>query len=117
MNNFRIITTRGNGPGGQHKNKVESCVEVIHIPTGLSERCQKSRSQLKNKKTAMDRLLIRLDEIKKTQCNEELNNLRLSITRDRIKTYNFKTGLVIDHRTGKKASLIKVLNGDLELLQ
>jgi protein subunit release factor B len=40
---LKISYTRGSGPGGQHKNKVETCVTVTHLPTGLSERCQDTR--------------------------------------------------------------------------
>ena len=51
-----IRITRGTGPGGQHKNKVETCVIITHIPTGLQEKCQDTRSKLKNLELAKERI-------------------------------------------------------------
>ena len=33
---IEITSTRGSGPGGQHRNKVESAIRAVHIPTGIS---------------------------------------------------------------------------------
>lgn len=41
---------------------------------------------------------------------------RKALSNGRIRTYNYKQGVVKDHRTGKKADLKKVLNGGIELL-
>lgn len=32
---FQVIYSKGSGPGGQHRNKVETCVTIIHLPSGL----------------------------------------------------------------------------------
>ena len=40
---FKSDFKLGSGPGGQHKNRTQSCVVVTHIPTGLNERCQATR--------------------------------------------------------------------------
>ena len=37
---YKIEYTKGTGAGGQHKNKVETCVTITHLPTGMKERCQ-----------------------------------------------------------------------------
>ena len=55
-----IQTLRGSGPGGQHRNKVETAVRVIHIPTGLVAMASEHRSQLRNKELALSRLRDRL---------------------------------------------------------
>lgn len=55
-----IQTLRGSGPGGQHRNKVETAVRVIHIPTGLVAIASEHRSQLRNKELALTRLRDRL---------------------------------------------------------
>jgi len=55
---------RSSGPGGQKINKSSSCVYLIHIPTGLSVKCQRERSQSLNRFLAR-RLL--LDKIEKRQ--------------------------------------------------
>jgi peptide chain release factor 1 len=57
-----IHTTRGSGPGGQHRNKTETEVEITHRPTGLKVRCGAERSQHRNKQLAMEILAARLAE-------------------------------------------------------
>lgn len=53
-------TLRGSGPGGQHRNKVETTVRATHIPTGLVVVASDHRSQLRNKELALERLRARL---------------------------------------------------------
>ena len=55
-------TIRGSGPGGQHRNKTETAVRVVHKPTGLSAIAQEERSQSLNRKLALARLLQRLQQ-------------------------------------------------------
>ena len=55
---------RSSGPGGQKVNKSSSCVYLVHIPTGLSVKCQRERSQALNRFLAR-RLLM--DKIEKRQ--------------------------------------------------
>jgi protein subunit release factor B len=55
---------RGSGPGGQHVNKTATCVMLVHQPSGISVRCQASRSQGLNRFYAR-RLL--LDKIERQQ--------------------------------------------------
>jgi protein subunit release factor A len=116
---FKIEITRGSGPGGQHKNKVETCVKITHIPTGITETCQDSRSKLKNLELAKKRILDKLNRIEELKKQEENNNIRLDKIKNpiRIRTYDFKSKRVYDHRTKKQADLYKVLNGELDLLR
>jgi peptide chain release factor 1 len=113
---FKIIITKGSGAGGQHRNKVESCVIVTHIATGITEKCEETRSQPKNKKLALERVKERVLKYFEDIKHEELNEERKKSFNERIRTYNYKTGLVTDHRSGKKAPLNKVMNGNLDLL-
>jgi peptide chain release factor len=59
-NELRIQTLKASGPGGQHVNKTESAVRVTHIPSGISVTASENRSQLQNKKQAIERLRIKL---------------------------------------------------------
>jgi protein subunit release factor B len=54
---------RSSGPGGQNVNKVSSCVFLIHIPTGLSVKCQRERSQAMNRHLARRLLLDRIERL------------------------------------------------------
>lgn len=53
---FRVDTFRGTGPGGQHRNKTDSCVRITHIASGLVASACDHRSQHVNRKTAFHKL-------------------------------------------------------------
>ncbi len=61
-NDLKIDVFHSHGAGGQNINKVETAVRVTHIPTGISVVCQDERSQLKNKKRALETIKKRLKE-------------------------------------------------------
>lgn len=116
---FKIEYTRGTGAGGQHRNKVETCVVIKHIPTGLQEKCEDTRSKIQNEKIAMQRLLEKIEEDKRKLKEEKKNKFRKEQIKDStaIRTYNYKRNEVVDNRTGKRANLKKVLDGDLDLIK
>lgn len=50
----------GGGPGGQHRNKTESAVRLLHRPTGVLVTATERRSQHRNRGAALERLRLRL---------------------------------------------------------
>lgn len=57
---FRVETLRGSGPGGQHRNKTESCVRITHIPTGFVGEACEHRSQHRNRALAFERVAAKV---------------------------------------------------------
>jgi peptide chain release factor 1 len=116
---IKIETIKSSGAGGQHVNKTESAVRLIHIPSGIVIECQDERSQYKNREKAMKLLRTRLYDAKQAEQNEKIASQRKSQIgtgdrSERIRTYNYPQGRVTDHRIGLTLySLDNFLNGDI----
>ena len=107
-------TFRSGGPGGQGVNTTDSAVRVRHKPTGLFVKCQSQRSQVQNKRKAMQLLaakLLALEESKRAQTTEKPDiSFGHQIRSYVVEPYQ----LITDHRSGYKTSNIEaVLDGDL----
>ena len=117
---IEIFTTKDSGPGGQHRNKTESCVIMRHIPTGIEAKAS-TKSQHRNKVLAREVLEARVINLFKIQNKSKIDNKRklqvgTGMRGDKIRTYREKDNIVSDHKTGKKTSLSSILEGKLELL-
>lgn len=116
---LKIETIKSSGAGGQHVNKTESAIRMIHKPTGIVIECQDERSQFKNRDKAMKLLRTRLYEMKQSEQNEKIaserkNQVGTGERCERIRTYNYPQGRVTDHRIGLTMhSLESFLNGNI----
>lgn len=114
----QIIYTRGTGPGGQNKNKVETCVILKHLPTGISVKID-GRSRWTNEKFAWEELNRRLKDLKQKDNQHSLScekreQLGKSSRSNRMRTYNEKTGMIINHTNNKKMTFRDLYKGNLE---
>ena len=121
---LRIDTFRASGAGGQHINKTDSAVRVVHLPTGIVAECQDGRSQHSNKAKALQVLQARIQEKERSERAAKEAATRKGLVgsgdrSDRIRTYNFPQGRLTDHRINLTLyKLGQVMEGDLgEVLQ
>ncbi|MDB4670766.1 MAG: peptide chain release factor-like protein [Pirellulaceae bacterium] len=73
-----VIRTRGSGPGGQHRNKVETAVVISHKDSGLSGEATERRSQADNKRVALQRLRHKLAINFRTPRDESVGRMTAS---------------------------------------
>lgn len=117
---LRIDTFRSSGAGGQHVNKTDSAIRIVHIPTGIVVECQDERSQHKNRARAMSLLATKLNSMQeeaahKSMADERRNLVGSGDRSERIRTYNYPQGRVTDHRINLTLySLDAVMEGDLD---
>jgi peptide chain release factor 2 len=116
---IRVDTFRSSGAGGQHVNKTDSAVRIVHLPTGIVVTCQNERSQHKNRAVAMKVLQAKLLEIERRESAAKMNELRGELQAiewgSQIRSYVFDDRRVKDHRTGVETSdVIGVMDGNID---
>lgn len=117
---LEIFTTKDSGPGGQHRNKTESCVVMRHKPTGIEAKAS-TKSQHRNREMARAMLEGRVKAFYRSQKYEQEEQARKQMVGsgmrgDKIRTYRERDDQVTDHRVGRKIRLSTLLRGDLSTL-
>ncbi len=117
---LEITAHRSSGAGGQHINKTDSAIRIVHKPTGIVVGCQTERSQLQNKETAMKMLRSKLMEIKEREKLEKIDDIKGVKTNiewgAQIRSYVFMPyTLAKDTRTGyEDGNINAVMDGDID---
>ena len=117
---LEVITMRSSGAGGQHINKTDSAVRMIHKPTGIVVFCQTQRSQLQNREACMNMLKSKLLQLKIQEQARKMAEIKGEVKANewgsQIRSYVFQPyTMVKDLRTGYEVGNIQgVMDGDLD---
>ena len=120
MNDLEIETMRASGAGGQHVNKTDSAVRIVHKPTGIVVKCQDGRSQHENRATALATIAARVKEERQREIDaknekERTTKIGTGDRAEKIRTYNYPQNRVTDHRIGYTVNqLDRIIDGRLE---
>lgn len=119
MKDVEITAFRGSGKGGQHRNKVETAIRVVHKPSGTTVTICNERSQQANKEEALHILMAKLANEANTAEIEKRNKIRRAQTgsgerADKIRTVRCHQGYVQCERTGLRKTLKQYLDGDIK---
>jgi peptide chain release factor 2 len=118
---LRVDTYRASGAGGQHVNKTDSAIRIVHNPTGIVVQCQAERSQHSNRAKAMKMLKAKLYELEADKKRKEMEKFygeKGEIAWGRqIRSYVLQPyTMVKDHRTDVESGNVDaVLDGDLDM--
>ena len=119
---LEISTFCSSSAGGQHMQKNETAIRIIHRPTGLVSTCQDERSQAQNKLKAMAVLRSKLLQQRQDELDAERSGLRKGQIgsgdrSDKIRTYHFPESRITDHRIGFTVHNVSAfMDGDIQAM-
>ncbi len=117
---LKIDVFKSSGPGGQSVNTTDSAIRITHIPTKIVVNSQSERSQHQNKENALSILKAKLFQLKKSQKEELIDNIKGDNVKaewsKQIRSYIlYGNQIVKDHRSQiEKKDPSRVLDGDLK---
>jgi peptide chain release factor 1 len=117
---LEISTFCSSSAGGQHMQKNETAIRIIHKPTGLVSTCQDERSQAQNKLKAMAVLRSKLYQMEQEKLAAERAGMRKGQIgsgdrSEKIRTYNFPQSRITDHRIGLDMhNIIAFMDGEIQ---
>jgi peptide chain release factor 1 len=117
---IEVTTYRSSSAGGQHMQKNETAIRVVHKPSGIVVTCQDERSQQQNKLKALAVLRAKLYQAEIDKKDMERAGMRKGQVgsgdrSEKIRTYNFPQSRITDHRIGKDMhNMITFMDGDIQ---
>lgn len=122
QDDLEISTFCSSSAGGQHMQKNETAIRIIHKPTGIVVTCQDERSQAQNKLKALTVLRAKVYQLEQERLEAERGALRKGQVgsgdrSEKIRTYNFPQSRITDHRIGFSAhNMIAFMDGDIQAM-